>query len=92
MSSSGSSFSLAIFNRFLGLGVAASASCAPGAVEAGVENGDDRENVLGQLAFGGGREVVCLHVDLRSVLTEYVLDKIVCEAAPGVAMGNAHEL
>jgi hypothetical protein len=34
---------------------------------------------------------VCLHVDRRAVLLEYVLDKIECEAAQTFSMGNEHE-
>jgi hypothetical protein len=50
-------------------------------VETSSTKGDDREDIIGQLTLGGGWKVVCLHADLCSVLAEYVLDKIVCEAA-----------
>jgi len=67
----------------------ATAAAAPLAVEASAENGDDREDVVGELLLGGVC-VVCVHDDRRAVLPEYELDKLVCEAAEAVSVGNVH--
>ena len=67
----------------------ATAATAPLPVEASAENGDDREDVVGEVLFGGVF-VVCVHDDRRVVLFEHELDKIVCKAAEAVLVGNVH--
>ena len=60
-------------------------------METSAENGDDSENVLCKFRLGGGWKVTCLHVDLGSVLDEYILEQIECEAAKAISVGNTHE-
>jgi hypothetical protein len=50
------------------------------AVDASVKNGDDGENVVRELPFGGVM-AVCFHDDLHTVLLENVLEHFVCESA-----------
>ena len=73
------------------------AAAAARSVNARAENGDDREEVVGELPLaivfrrlgvGGGIQRRCVHDDARSATTEHVLETIVCEAAQAVAVGN----
>ena len=83
---------LAVLARFLGFaGAAAPPSAAALAVQASPENGEDSEDVVGKLALGGGVLVVLVHDDRRAVVLAYALDKVVCEAAQAVSVGNMHE-
>lgn len=66
-----------------------SAFAASLAVHACAKNGDDREHVLGKLALGGQR-LVCFHCDRCTMMLEYSLEEIVCEAAKSVSVGNMH--
>jgi len=60
-------------------------------VEASAENGDDREDVVGEFAlWSGGVLVVFVHDDICSVLFKYELDKLVPETAEAVFVGNVH--
>jgi hypothetical protein len=68
----------AIFCFFLLLLVALAAAAAP--VEAGTKDRNDTKDIFGKLLLGGVL-VVCFHDDLCAVFFEYVLDKVVCEAA-----------
>jgi hypothetical protein len=49
------------------------------AVDASAKNGDDRENVVRELTFGGVMTVY-FHDDLHTVLLENVLEHFVCES------------
>ena len=54
-------------------------------------NGVDIEDTAGPVVIGGLR-VVCFQDDFCVVVTEYVLDKVVCGMAEAFSVGNMHEL
>jgi len=54
-------------------------------------NGADKEDIACPVVLGGLR-VVCFHDDFCVVVTEYVLDKVVCNMAEAFSVGNVHEL
>ena len=88
VSSGGAAIGAAGAAAFFGRLLAATAA-APFAVEASAEHGDDRDDVIGEVLFGG-LCVVCLHDDFGTVLREYELDEIVRESAEAVFVGNVH--
>jgi len=54
-------------------------------------NGADKEDIACPVVLGGLR-VVCFHDDFWVVVTEYVLDKVVCGMTEAFSVGNVHEL